>query len=221
MSEPLALTNNALSFSSSALTWGNYRFSVSSNGLSFTLQRFDDTLPMGGGGFFVTDSWVDLMTFNWDNSLKVSSLLLKDLIPNSVMIVDSSGYLRSSSVSPTQLANFQTLIDGKQASITGAATTVTASDLMAERALVSDANGKIAASSVSSTTLGYLDVANSLTTLLGGKQANITGAASTVTASNLTADRALVSICFKFFDAALTIADWVSKLPRSCNRHKL
>jgi hypothetical protein len=187
VSQPLALTNNALSFSSSALQWGKFRFNVSTNNSTFTLQRFDDA------GFVVTNSWVDLMTFNWDDSLNISSLSLKDLLPNSVTIVDSSGYLRSSSVTPTQLTNFQSQIDGKQASITGAATTVTTNNLTASMALVSDASGKIAASSVSSTTLGYLDIANPLSTLLGGKQANITGAASTVTTNNLTASMALVS----------------------------
>jgi hypothetical protein len=73
-----------------------------------------------------------------------------------VTIVDSSGYLRSSSVTPTQLTNFQSQIDGKQASITGAATTVVSSDLTVSRALVSDANGKIAVSTVNTALLQSL-----------------------------------------------------------------
>lgn len=45
---------------------------------------------------------------------------------------------------------------GAQAAITGAATTVTSSNLTASRALVSDVSGKIAVSTVTSTELGYL-----------------------------------------------------------------
>lgn len=50
----------------------------------------------------------------------------------------------------------QTQIDGKQATITGAATTITSSNLTASRALASDGSGKVAVSSVTSTELGYL-----------------------------------------------------------------
>ena len=51
----------------------------------------------------------------------------------------------------------QTQIDGKQATITGAATTIDDTDLTASRALVSDGSGKVAVSDVTSTELGYLD----------------------------------------------------------------
>ena len=47
---------------------------------------------------------------------------------------------------------------GAQASIGGAASTVTSSDLTASRALVSNGSGKIAVSSTTSTELGYLDI---------------------------------------------------------------
>ena len=46
----------------------------------------------------------------------------------------------------------------KQATITGAATTIDDSDLTASRALVSSGSGKVAVSSVTSTELDYLDV---------------------------------------------------------------
>ena len=51
----------------------------------------------------------------------------------------------------------QTQIDGKQATISGAATTITSSNLTASRALVSNSSGKVAVSAVTSTELGYLD----------------------------------------------------------------
>ena len=46
--------------------------------------------------------------------------------------------------------------DGKQAAITGAASTITSSNLTANRALVSNGSGKVAVSPVTSTELGYL-----------------------------------------------------------------
>lgn len=46
--------------------------------------------------------------------------------------------------------------NGKQSSITGAATSITSSNLTASRALVSDGSGKVSVSSTTSTELGYL-----------------------------------------------------------------
>ena len=50
----------------------------------------------------------------------------------------------------------QTQLNAKQATITGAATTIDTEDLTASRALVSDGSGKVAVSSVTSTEIGYL-----------------------------------------------------------------
>lgn len=65
----------------------------------------------------------------------------------------------------------QTQINSKQATITGAATTVVTSNLTASAAMVTDASGKIAAhATVTSTELGYLDgVTSNLQTQLGAK----------------------------------------------------
>lgn len=69
----------------------------------------------------------------------------------------------------------QTALDGKQITITGAATTITSSDLTASRALVSDASGKVSVSPVTSTELGYLDgVTSAIQTQLSGKQGSLT-----------------------------------------------
>ena len=51
----------------------------------------------------------------------------------------------------------QTALNGKQATITGGASTITSSNLTANRALVSNADGKVAVSAVTDTELGYLD----------------------------------------------------------------
>lgn len=59
--------------------------------------------------------------------------------------------------------------NGKQAAITGAATTITTTNLTASRVLVSDASGKVAANTVTTTTLGFLDATSSIQTQLNAK----------------------------------------------------
>lgn len=69
----------------------------------------------------------------------------------------------------------QTALNGKQSTITGGASTITSSNLTANRALISNASGKAAVSAVTSTELGYLDgVTSSVQTQLNGKQPSIT-----------------------------------------------
>jgi hypothetical protein len=91
-------------------------------------------------------------------------------------------------------SSIQTQLGGKQATITGAATTIDDTDLTASRAVVSNASGKVAVSSVTSTELGYVSgVTSAIQTQLGGKQDTITGAATTIDDTDLTASRVLVS----------------------------
>jgi len=79
--------------------------------------------------------------------------------------------------------DLQSALDGKQATITGAATTIDTEDLTASRSLVSDGSGKVAVSSVTSTELGYVSgVTSAIQTQLDGKvdeNAAITGATKT------------------------------------------
>lgn len=64
----------------------------------------------------------------------------------------------------------KTALDGKQAKVTGAATTITDSDLTANRALISNSSGKVEVSAVTSTELGYLDgVTSNIQTQLNNK----------------------------------------------------
>ena len=67
-------------------------------------------------------------------------------------------------------SNVQTQLDSKQATITGAATTIDDTDLTASRALVSNGSGKVEVSAVTSTELGYLDgVTSAVQTQLDSK----------------------------------------------------
>ena len=80
--------------------------------------------------------------------------------------ISSSLYLGGTAVTSTAAeinyvdgvtSNVQTQLDSKQATITGAATTIASSDLTASRALTSNSSGKVEVSAVTSTELGYLD----------------------------------------------------------------
>ena len=117
------------------------------------------------------------------------------------IVSNGSGNLAASSVTSTEVgylsgvtSAIQTQLNAKQATITGAATTITSSNLTASRAVTSDASGKVAVSATTSTELGYVSgVTSAIQTQLNAKQATITGAATTITSSNLTASRAVVS----------------------------
>jgi hypothetical protein len=70
--------------------------------------------------------------------------------------------------------DLQSALDGKQATITGAATTIDTEDLTVSRALVSDGSGKVAVSDVTSTELGYLDgVTSAVQTQVDSKTAKL------------------------------------------------
>lgn len=78
-------------------------------------------------------------------------------------------------------SSIQTQINGKQATITGAATTIDDTDLTASRAVISDASGKVAVSGVTTTELDILDGATVTTTELN----ILDGVTSTATELNI------------------------------------
>ena len=85
------------------------------------------------------------------------------LTANSAVISDANGKLSTSTTTASELeyvhgvtSGIQSQLNSKQATITGAASTVTTNNLAANYALVSDANGKIGASGVTATELGYV-----------------------------------------------------------------
>ena len=169
------------------------------------------------------------------------------------LVSDASGKIAPSAVTSTEIgyldgvsSAIQTQIDSKQATITGAATTIDDADLTADRAVISSGSGKVAVSAVTATEIGYLDgVSSAIQTQLDAKSttsnagalaaedaalqsrlstnvtaftnedtalqaritanntattavetrraANIAGAVSTITTSDLTASRAMVT----------------------------
>lgn len=79
----------------------------------------------------------------------------------------------------------QSALDAKQASVTGAASTITSSNLTANRALISDSSGKVAVSTITSTELGYLDnVSSNIQTQLDGKSSTSHSHSTATTSAN-------------------------------------
>jgi hypothetical protein len=101
------------------------------------------------------------------------------------LVSDTNGIPTHSAVTSAELAHvsgvtssIQTQINSKQATITGAASSIVSSDLTINRALVSDASGKVANSSVTSTELGYVSgVTSAIQTQIDSK---VTGPAASV-----------------------------------------
>ena len=123
------------------------------------------------------------------------------LTPDKVLISDSEGELGVSLVSSTELGRLagvtsliQDQLNAKQALITGAISSFLTSNATSSRVIVSDVGGKLVVSLVTSVELGYLSgVTSALQTQLNGKQASITGAASSVVSSNLTTNKVTIS----------------------------
>lgn len=93
------------------------------------------------------------------------------------VITDSNGQLSTGSVSAQELSmltgansSIQDQLNAKQATLTGAASSVTTNNLTAHHCLISDANGKITQASVTSTEVGYLSgVTSAIQTQINGK----------------------------------------------------
>lgn len=95
------------------------------------------------------------------------------------IVSDVGGELATSAVTSIELAYLagvtsaiQSQLDGKQASIQGAASTIAGSNLSANKAVISDNNGKIGISNVTASELAYLaGVTSAIQTQLDGKLA--------------------------------------------------
>jgi hypothetical protein len=198
---------NAVSYSIPAegdTGWGPdltaYLISIASNAFQKT-----------GGSFFLTSE------ANFGNSFGVSSLYLKSRAANpsstgvirlgSTQSVSWRNNANNADLALTTDASDNLLYNSKTVLFSGLGLIVNAdvsnsaaiaysklAALTASRALVSDGSGVVAASSVTATELGYLSgVSSAIQTQIDSKQATITGAASTVVSSNLTASRVVIS----------------------------
>ena len=115
-------------------------------------QIYYNTDTNKGIKLYKTNAWKRLLDEDDASNYVPSSRTVNGKALSADITLDGTNIPMASGDSTTVKA----AIDGKQANITGAATTITSSDLTASKALVSDANGKVAASSVTATELGYL-----------------------------------------------------------------
>jgi hypothetical protein len=122
-----------------------------------------------------------------NNFAAITLTKLAATTPNRALVSDTSGFIIASSVTDTELfylggvnAPIQTQLNNKQATITGAATTITSSNLTSNRAVISNGAGKVDVSSTTSTELGYLNgTTSSVQTQLNTRlQVNLSGVAT-------------------------------------------
>lgn len=177
-------TSNA---SSSNFTWGT----VNSNTpyIGYASDQTDGTfiitslkgtdyktgLAIGGGSGNLFWKGVKLATVN-DVSALVDSApdTLNTLNELAAALGDDPNFATTVSTkignNTSAIETLQDEVSQKQATITGGASTITSSDLTANRALISNSSGKVAVSAVTSTELGYLDgVTSNVQTQIDGK----------------------------------------------------
>ena len=135
----------------------------------------------GASGFFL-----DVRGSTNTAALTSTEATVSGLTASRALHTDASKGLESSAVTTTELgyvsgvtSAIQTQFTGAETrrtnNIAGAVSTVTTSDLTADRAVISNGSGKLAVSAVTSTEVGYLDgVSSAIQTQLDAKQATIT-----------------------------------------------
>lgn len=165
------------------LTAGNLFVGNASNVATAVAMSGDVTIDSSGVTAIGTGVIVNA-DINASAAIAVSKLAA--LTASRAVVSDASGFLSVSATTDTQIgylstttSDVQTQINAKQATITGAATTIVSSDLTANRALISGSLGKVEVSSVTNTELGHLSgVTSAIQTQFSGKlSATVTGAA--------------------------------------------
>jgi hypothetical protein len=148
---------------------------VSVNSLTGAVSLDTDDIPEGTATYFTVERSQDAVGAMVSNSSTVS-LTYTDATP------DLQAAVVSDSIENVHINSAAAIALSKLATVT------------ASRALQSSASGVIEPSSVTNTELGYVSgVTSALQTQINGKEATITGAATTITSSDLTASRAVVS----------------------------
>ena len=145
------------------------------------LSKTNDSIPTGISATKIADGTISDTEFQYLNGVSsaiqtqldaknatitgsASTIDTESLTASRAVISNGSQKIAVSDVTSTELGYLdgvtsavQTQIDSKQATITGAATTIDTEDLTASRALTSNGSGKVEVSAVTSTELGYLD----------------------------------------------------------------
>ena len=152
-SSPLSRTTNTISIPVATTSVNGYLSSTDWN-----------TFNGKGNGSVTSVSALTLGTTGTDLSSSVATGTTTPVITLNVPTASASNRGALSSAD-------WTTFNGKQANITGGATTITTSNLTISRALVSDASGKVAVATTTSTEIGYVNgVTSAIQTQLDTKQ---------------------------------------------------
>jgi hypothetical protein len=155
-SAPLSITSNAISISQANTSTNGFLSSTDWN----TFNSKQNALTLGN----VSEVVSNVLMFPDGGTGKTIGNLSIQVVQASA---STNGFLSSTN---------WTTFNNKQNAITGAATTITTSDLTASRALISNASGKVDVSTVTSTELGYLSgVTSAIQTQLNTKASSFTG----------------------------------------------
>lgn len=128
----------------------------------------------GGGGGSGTVTNVSALTLGTTGTDLSSTVANSTTTPVITLNVPNASASNRGALTSTDWSTF----NGKQNAITGAATTITTSDLTVSRALTSNASGKVAVSATTDTELGYVSgVTSAIQTQINTKQQTL----STVT----------------------------------------
>lgn len=124
----------------------------------------------------------DIKAASIDNSMiaTAAAIALTKLAATTVnraIVSDSSGFLVPATTTATEIgyvngvtSSIQTQLNAKQATITGAASSIVSADLTLSRAIVSDGSGKVAAATTTATEIGYVNgVTSGIQTQLDSK----------------------------------------------------
>ena len=157
-----------LAYDSTASKWKNHTLASSDITTALGFTPYDSTNPNG----YISSAALSTLTDTSISSPTDGQHLIYDSTSGKWKNQTSTTVIAWGDITGT-LANqtdLNTALGNKQDSITGAATSITSSDLTASRALVSDSSGKVAASSITSTKLGYLsDVTSNIQSQLNSK----------------------------------------------------
>ena len=169
------------------VTWdsGSLSSEAITNVFVGALSKTNDSIPTGISATKIANGTISDTEFQYLNGVSsaiqtqldaknatitgsASTIDTESLTASRAVISNGSQKIAVSDVTSTELGYLdgvtsavQTQIDSKQATITGAATTIDTEDLTASRALTSNGSGKVEVSAVTSTELGYLDGASS------------------------------------------------------------
>jgi hypothetical protein len=181
------------------------------------LSHLSETSTNINTNFINTSNWINSKQNNITGS--ASSIATINLSADKVMITDSLQKAAVSSISTTELSHLSetttnintnftntsnwitNLRDSKQNNITGTASSITTTNLTANKVMITDGLQKAAVSSISTTELSHLsETTTNINTnfintsnWINSKQNNITGTASSITTTNLTADKVMIT----------------------------